>query len=141
MGFIPLNFDEVQENKPVGAGLHAMQITGCEISATGADSKKPGTPMFKVSIGFPEEPDTMNLTQYIVLPNEDDDAELIKNKARGLKRFLEMFKVPYDKSGIDIEKIAFDMIGCQAQGETELGEPDKKTGKVYSRLKVPYLRD
>lgn len=140
MPFIPLDMDSVQEAKPVDPGVHTMQITGCEVTETGKDSKKPGTPMFKVSIGFPEEPDTMNLTQYITLPNEDDDAATIKNKARGLKRFLKMFNVPFDSKGIDPEKIAFDMLGCQAQGETELSEPNAE-GKIYSRLKVPYMKD
>ena len=140
MGFIPVNFDEVQEAKPAEPGIHAMQITGCEVTATGPNSNKPGTPMYKINIGFPEEVDAMNLQHYLTLPNEDDDAETLKNKVRGLKRFLEMFNVPYDKSGIDIEKIAFDMVGCQAQGETELSEPDPKSGKIYSRLRVPYLK-
>lgn len=140
MGFIPVDMDSVTEQRPAEPGNHQLQITGCELTATGPDSKHPGTPMFKVSIGFPEEPDTMNLTHYMTLPNEDDDAETLKNKVRGLKRFLEMFSVPYDRSGIDPERIRFDMIGCTAQGVTELSPPDPKTGNVYSRLKVPYLK-
>jgi len=140
MGFIPVNFDDVAEAKPATPGFHTLQITGCEVVKTGPESKKPGTPMYRVSIGLPEEPDTMNLSHYITLPNEDDDAKTLQNKALGLKRFLEMFHVPYDKSGIDVDKIAFDMIGCTAQGETELSEPDPKSGKIYSRLRVPYLK-
>lgn len=139
MTFIPVNFDEAVEATPAAAGRYNLQITTAEVVKTGPNSKVPGSPQFRVGIGFTDEPNTPNVTQFISLPNEQDDPNKAQFKVLMLKRFLTLFNVVYDPSGIDTEKMAMDMVGATAQAEVTLTEPDEN-GNVYNRLVVPRLR-
>lgn len=138
MSVIPVNFDDVQEPQPAPAGRYDLVITGAELAKTGPNSKNPGSPQFKVSIGLPDELNAPNLTQYISLPSEFDDKRSSDYKQLLLKRFLIMFKVPFSNTEIDTEKMAMDMVGCTATGEVQLTDPDDK-GNVYNRLVVPRI--
>lgn len=139
MTFIPVNFDEAIEAQPASAGTYNLQITSAEVAKTGPNSKVPGSPQFRVSIGFPDEANTPNLTQFISLPNEQDDPDKAQFKVLMLKRFLTLFNVPFASDGIDTEKMAMDMVGATARAEVTLTEPDDN-GNVYNRLVVPRLR-
>lgn len=140
MSFIEINLDDVHEPKAAAAGWYPLQITGCEVAKSGPNSKNPGSPQFKVTIGFIDEPDAMNITHYVSLPTGDTSEEGQKSdkfKAILLKRFLYTFNVPYDSRGIDVEALAMQMVGAQAQrAEVSLGEPDPNTGNVYNRLQL-----
>lgn len=138
MTYIPVNFDDAVEAKPAAAGRYNLQITQCEIVKTGEKSKRPGSPQYKVSIGFMDEENTPNITQFISLPHEEDEKKSSDYKVLLLKRFLELFKVPYDRNGIDTEKLAMEMVGCSAFAEVQLSDPDDN-GNVYNRLVVPRL--
>lgn len=140
MTFIPVNFDEAVEPKPAPAGRYNLQITGCDVAQTGPNSKRPGSPQFKVSIAFQDEPNTPNITHYISLPHEEDEASSANFKALLLKRFLVLFNVPFDPTGIDTEKMAMDMVGATANAEVGLSEPDDN-GNVYNRLQVPRVKE
>jgi hypothetical protein len=139
MTFIPVNFDDVQEPKPAPAGNYNLQILKAEVAVTGPNSNRPGSPQFKIQIGFPDEPNTTAMSQYMSLPHEDDDPNKAQYKALLLKRFLTLFNVPFDSTGIDTEKLAMEMIGATAQADVELSEPSD-SGDVYNRLKVPRMR-
>jgi len=138
MTFIPVNFDDAIEPQPVSNGRYNLQIVGCEIAKTGPNSKVPGSPQFKVVIGFADEPNAPNLMQFVSLPNEQDEQKSATFKVLLLKRFLTLFKVPFDPSGIDTEKMSMDMVGCEANAEVTLAEPDDN-GNVYNRLVVPRI--
>ncbi len=138
MTFIPVNFDDAVEPKPVSAGRYNLQITACEVAKTGPNSKVPGSPQFKASIAFADDPNAPNITQYISLPNEHDEPKSSNFKLLLLKRFLTLFKVPYESNGIDVEKMAMDMVGAVASAEVILSEPDDN-GNVYNRLTVPRI--
>lgn len=140
MTFIPCNFDDAVEPQPVSSGRYNLQITGCEVAKTGPNSKVPGSPQFRVSIGFLDEPNAPNITQFISLPNEQDEAKSANFKVLLLKRFLTLFRVPFDASGIDTERMAMDMVGATANAEVQLSEPDDN-GNVYNRLVVPRIRE
>lgn len=140
MTFIPANFDEAVEPKPAPAGKYNLQITGCELAKTGPNSKHPGSPQFKVSIAFKDEPNTPNITHYISLPHEQDEPGSANFKVLLLKRFLVLFNIPFDPAGIDTEKMAMDMVGAEANAEVGLSEPND-SGDVYNRLMVPKIRD
>lgn len=139
MTFIACNFDDAVEPQPASAGRYNLQITGCDVAKTGADSKVPGSPQFKVSIGFQDDPRVPNIMQYISLPNEQDDAAKANFKVLLLKRFLHLFNVKYDPKGIDVEQMAMNMVGSVANVEVQLTEPDPKNGNVYNRIIVPRL--
>lgn len=140
MTFIPVNFDEAIEPQPVGNGKYDLQIVACEVAKTGPNSKVPGSPQFRVNIGIPSEPNAPNITQFISLPNEQDEAKSAQFKVLLLKRFLTLFNIPYASDGIDTEKMAMDMVGATANVEVQLGEPDDN-GNVYNRLVVPRMKN
>lgn len=138
MTFIPANFDEAQEAKPAPAGRYNLQIIKMEEKQTGPNSKRPGSPMLVATIGFPDTPNVPNVTQFVTLPGEFDDNPAYKTLL--LKRFLEAFRIPYDRDGIDTDKICMEAVGCTANLEVSLSEPDAN-GNVYNRINIPRLRD
>ncbi len=140
MTFIPVDFDSAVEAKPAVHGYYNLQITACQEVKTGPNSKKPGSPQFKVNIGFQDAENVPNMTQFISLPNEDDEPDSARFKLLLLKRFLTLFKVGYDKTGIDTEQLAFAMIGSSAKAEVTVSEPDD-SGNIYNRLVIPRLKD
>lgn len=140
MTFIPVNFDDAQEPQPVGAGRYDLQITACEIAKTGPNSKVPGSPQFRVSVAIQGEDNAPNITQFISLPNENDEAKSANFKVLLLKRWLVLFNVPFDSSGIDTERMSMEMVGATANAEVQLSEPDD-SGNVYNRIIVPRIKN
>ena|SRR6478736_9650556 len=138
MTFVPANFDDAQEARPAKPGKYALQITKAEEVLTGPNSKHPGMPQLRVTLGFQNEPNTPDVTQFISLPHEFDENPTFKTLL--LKRFLEHFKIPYDRNGIDTEKVCMEAVGCSAVTEVGLSEPDAN-GNVYNRVVIPRLRD
>lgn len=141
MTFIPVNFDEAVEPKPVPKGRYDLQITECNVVKTGEKSKNPGRDQYKASIAILGHENAPNITQFISLPHEDDERSSANFKALLLKRFLVAFGVRFDSNGIDVEGTAMEMVGCTASNiEVDLSEPDDN-GNVYNRIIVPKLRD
>ncbi len=139
MTYIPVNFDDAVEAKPAQPGRYPLQITKCEVAKTGPNSATPGSPMFKVTIGFEGDANVPNITHFATLPKEDDLPEKARGKALFLKRFLTLFNVPYDRGGIDTEQLAMDMVGCSANVEVTLSEPDEN-GNIYNRINIPRIK-
>lgn len=139
MSFIKVNFDDAQEAKPAPIGRYQLQITHAEETKSGEKSKRPGSPMFKVTLGFPENPNTPNILQFISLPHEDDTADSSNFKVLMLKRFLTHFNVPYDPNGIDTEKLAMEMVGATAETEVTMGE-ENENGDSFNGIRIPKLR-
>lgn len=135
MSFIEINLDDVEEQKPAASGFYPLQITKCDVTETGPNSKKPGSPQYRVSIGFLDNPQYMNLTHYVGIPTDPADSF----KALLFKRFLAVFNIPYDPRGIDIEGLAMQMVGASTpRGEVGITEPSPD-GSVYNRLVTPRL--
>lgn len=138
MSVIPVNLDDIEEQKPAAGGTYSLQIVKCDVTKTGPNSKQPGSPQYKVSIGFQDSPDTPNITHYVSLPNgEEDDGG--KFKALLLKRFLVLFNIPYGNE-IDTDRLAMEMVGAEATADVQQTEPDD-SGNVYNRLVIPRLRN
>lgn len=140
MSFIGINFDDAQEAKPAAAGMYNLQITDAKEGQTGPNSKVPGSPQLIFSLGFTDEPNVPNITQWISLPNSEDDQKSANWKALQLKRFLVHFGIPFDSNGIDTERVCMEAVGSMAQTEVKLSEPDDN-GNVYNRVVIPRLRD
>lgn len=134
--FIPISFDDVVEASVVANGMYDLRITECQLTKTGEKSKNPGSPMYRVSIGFEDlSLNAQNISHFIMIPC---GGEYHKLQALNLKRFLEAFNVPYDRNGLNLEQVAMEMQGCTARLEVQLTEPDAN-GNVYNRLIVPRL--
>lgn len=139
MAYINVNLDDAAESQPAAQGSYNLQITDAVEMATGPNSKSPGSPMLRVSLGFVDEVNTPNISQFIMLPKEDDEPDALQMKMLNLRRFLTLFAIPYDSAGIDTEKLCLEMPGHAANCEVTLSEPDAN-GNVYNRLKVPRIR-
>jgi hypothetical protein len=140
MTFIPVNFDDAIEPQAAPGGRYQLQITECKVVQTGPNSKRPGSPQFRVSIGFPENHEYQNFSQFISLPHEDDTRDSANFKVLLLKRFCALFNVPLNGQGIDTEQLAMEMVGATANAEVGMGEPNDN-GDVFNNLKVPKLRN
>jgi hypothetical protein len=139
MPFIPVNLDETVEQKPVAKGNYELMITGSKLTETGENSKHPGAPMFKVTLGFTDpEISAPVISHYVTLPYEGD--ENANFKLLMLKRFLVAFKIPYSSEGIDPEALATEMIGCTATLPVGLSEPNDN-GDIYNNIQIPRIRD
>ncbi len=139
MTFIPVNFDEAVEAQPAPAGRYELQILKAQLTESGPNSKNPGSPQFRVTLGFANGGNYPNITQFISLPTANDEPDKANYKALMLKRFLVAFNVPFDSNGIDSERVSMDMIGAVASLEVSLSDPDDN-GNVYNRIQVPRLR-
>ena len=139
MTFIPVNVDDVVEPQAAPAGQYALQITEAKLAKTGAQSKVPGSPQFRISLGFTEYDDYQNITHFLPLPNEEDDANATRFKVLLLKRFCAHFGIPLSGSGIDTEQLALEMIGAEAMTEVLMDEPNDN-GDVFNSIRVPKLR-
>lgn len=134
MSFINVNLDDVQEQKPAATGIYPLQIVKCDVAKTGDNSKTPGAPQFKVSLGFTDNPDTPNILHYVPVPQSADDSF----KALLLKRFLTHFNVSVGNDGFDLEQVAMELVGAVANCEVGLTEPNSN-GDVYNNIKIPKL--
>lgn len=137
MTFIPMNLDEAVETQPVARGNYLCQITGAKVGESGENSKHPGSPLIKVTIGLPDEPNASVIQHYLSLPFEGD--ENAKFKTLMVKRFAVAFNVPLGDGGIDPEDFAREMIGQTATLEVTQREPNDN-GDIFNEVKIPRLR-
>lgn len=140
MSFINVNFDDAVESKPAASGVYNLQIVEAKEVQTGPNSKHPGSPQLRITLGFTDEPNTPNITHFVSLPHEQDEQKSALYKALLLKRFLVHFNIPFDNTGIDTERVCMEAVGASANTEVRLDEPDAN-GNVYNRLVIPRLRN
>lgn len=137
--YIAMNIDDAQEQKAAPKGSYELQITGAQVTETGPNSKHPGAPMIKVTLGFTDlEVNAPAITHFLTLPYEGDENGAFKLLM--LKRFLVAFGIPYGSEGIDVEAIAFEAVGKTATIEVTLTGPNEN-GDVFNRITVPRLSD
>lgn len=140
MTYIAANFDDVQEQGPAPIGQYELQITGCTLTETGENSKHPGAPMYKCTLGFTDlELNAPVITHYITLPYEGD--ENASFKLLMLKRFLHHFNVPEKsyKDGFDAETLAMELVGQAAVTDVGLTEPRPDTGATFNNIRIPRI--
>jgi hypothetical protein len=141
MPFIPVNLDEAQEAQAAPMGRYNLQITSCEDSVSGPNSKNPGSPLLKVTLGFVDNPEYKNFMTFFSFPSENDEPRSAQFKMLNLRRFLELFNVPYNSNGIDTEKLAMDLNGATANCEVKIGAPNpNRDNEVNNELVLPKLR-
>ncbi len=142
MSLIPLNLNEVQEPKPVPTGRYDLQITACEETKT----RVKGLPQFHISIAIEGHDDAPSIQHYMGIPSEVDESSALQFKGLLMKRFLTLFKVPFNAESIDTEALAMEMVGCKANAEVGIDKEkdsdgnEKPDGNVYNRLIVPKMR-
>ena len=136
MSLIPMNFDEVVELKPATPGRYDLTISACEKTV----AREAQTPQYKVSVEMAGQDGAPNITHFVSIPSEKDDADKAKFKALLLKRWCSLFGIPLT-NGMDDEALGMSMVGARASSvEVTLSEPDKNSGAVYNRINVPKLK-
>lgn len=140
MSFIQVNLGEdVIERKNVPAGDYSLVIT--DISEKPAQS---GSAMLTVVHGIEGEIDAQAVKHWITLPTEGDDAETVRNKSLGLKRYLVNAGIDFDAEGFNTDELlghsfsgalGVDMIDTDRDGNP-IDKPYEK-----NTLIVPFLQD
>lgn len=141
MSYISLNLNDVKEAVAAPKAEYELQITAAQATQTGQNSKHPGTPMIKFTLGFTDpELDSPSFNHYMVFPYEGQ-TEYLNLTLLGIKRFLVHFQIPYSDDGLDTETIAFEAIGKTAICAVEQQEPNDN-GEIYNKLGyLPKLRE
>lgn len=137
--YINVNVNSAQEVRPAPKGRYELQITGATAGVTGPNSKNPGCPTLKVSLGFTDlDLNAGNITHFITLPNENDEVGAAKFKTLLLARFLSAFSINVDNEGFDVDELAMEMQGHVGSIEVGLTEPNDN-GDIYNTLVLPKL--
>lgn len=141
MSYISLNLNDVKEPVAAPKAEYELQITAAQATVTGQNSKHPGTPMIKFTLGFTDpEVDSPPFSYFMVFPYEGQ-TEYLNLTMLGIKRFLVHFQIPFGEEGLDTETIAFESIGKVAVCAVDLQAPNEN-GEVYNKLGyLPKLRE
>jgi len=135
--FLDLNLDDVTEPRPVPKGQYELQITEAKIMESGPNSKHPGTPMIKVTLGFTDlELNAPSFNHFIVFPYDGQENDYYTRL--NIKRFVQQFGCPFNGN---LEEWSFDMTGKVAMCNVGLTEPREDNGAVYNQLILDRLTD
>lgn len=141
MTYIALNVNDAEEQRPAPKGKYELQITGVVVGQTGEQSKNPGCPTYKVSLGFTDlSLNAPNISHWVTLFNENDSAESTAFKKLLFKRFLSAFNVYVSDEGFDVDQLAMELVGQTANLEVGLSPPNDN-GDVYNNVVFPKLKE
>lgn len=131
MGFIPVDVTGTSEPKAVPNGRYDLSIS----SAEEALSKEKKKPMVVVYINIEGHPEAPNIRHNVSLPTPEDEPKAKEFKMLLLKRFLTLFKIPYDANGFNVD----DFVGARADHvELKLTDVDEK-GNQYNEMMLPRM--
>ena len=128
MSFINLGKDinEVKEPETVPEGMYDLTIEKVMDAKTDDDGNLKG---INIIIDIAGELDAKAVFHHLSLPVEGDDDTKVDFKLRFIKKFLETFKIPFDKKGFDQANFP----GATAKCKLVLDEYD---GQVSNKLKL-----
>ncbi len=112
---LPSDFMDVEEAKPVPAGLYTVRITDVE-EGKGKDS---GLAMLIVTMDIPDQPKAAGIVTYIQIPGQEG----LKNPewtALNMKRFLTTFGIDFESGSFSTDSIP----GQQAEVKLKLEHDD-----------------
>lgn len=139
MPFIQMPIADAVEQDLVPEGEYDLQITDVEEK----DSKN-GVPMLQCTIQVMNPPATVKepapIWHYITLPDSDDDAKKAAFKLRMLRRFLEVFSIPFEDNGFNSE----DLNGAQGRclvAQQEIMRDERPTGEYSHTLRLPKFKN
>ena len=101
MAFIEVAISEAVAKEAMPEGSYNLVIT----DAQPYHNDNSGKDSIQCSIGFEDHVEASNITHFIALPHESDDAEKRNNKLLGLRKFLEKFSVAFEETGFNVEDL------------------------------------
>lgn len=126
MGFIP-DLSDVKEAAAVSAGRYDTVIE----SAVAGPNKAGDGENILAMIGIEGNDEAATVRHYIPIPQESDPKDKMLNKARALKRFCAVYKIPELSNS---EELAASMVGARANVELTVEEFE---GNQNNKLKLP----
>ncbi len=137
MPFIEADLNQDYEDKAVPEGRYDLRVTAAEEMV----SKNSGADMVRCIVEIVGENGSAPIFHYIVFPigkksaaergvDEDDDNK-VRNKMRGITRFLHAFDISFEKKGFNTE----DLIGATASDVPVT--QDEYEGNVSNSMKLP----
>ena len=106
MAFIEVPLGNTAIPEAVPEGPYPLRITDAqEYQKEGSPSKS-----IQVIIEVLDHPGAANVFHYCALPSEGDEEKKANNKMVMLLRFLDLFGIPYDDGGFNVE----DFFGAEA---------------------------
>lgn len=127
MPFISASLKDAHEDKPVPEGNYDLTIKTRTLKKS-----RSGKDMILCIIGVDEHPDAAPIYHNIML---EGDPEWQHLRLRDLRRFLEVFNIPYDDNGFNDD----DLEGAQGNCLVKLGTDDKEN--EVNQLALPKFKD
>lgn len=140
MSFIEVALDEsVKERSAVPEARYPLVVLDFSDKESGK-----GSAMLTIVHEIEGEPDAAPVKHWITLPTKGDDADTIRMKQLGMKRYLTMAGIPFEENGFDTDDLigaSFDAdLSCDLIEEDKDGNPIDRPYEV-NRIAVPFLQD
>jgi|SRR5712664_132990 len=135
MPFISAPVADAREDELVPEAQYDLTIE----SADEQDSKK-GKPQIMCMITVDNPPSTVSspapIFHYISLPHPDDEPKASRFKLRMIRRFLEVFNIPFEDNGFDSDDLQGAKGSCLV-AQQEIMRDEKPTGEYSHTLRLP----
>lgn len=123
---LPMNIDDVQEDKPVPEGEYTLVITDVKEKNNEDGSLK----NLLVICEIQGHDGAANVLHNISMPQPADDAEKVTNKMKFIKRFISLFNIKTDGGKLNLQNFP----GAKAKAMLTLEEYQ---GNVSNKIKLP----
>lgn len=128
--------EDVQESEVVPESEYDLRVVNVEQTRT----KKDDRDMIKATLTIENPPDEVRfpapIMEYFVLPNAEDDENIVRLFSLSLKRMMTCFNIPFEADGFDIDDWLDAKGSCLVVLE-EVGEGRSK--RPVNNLKLPFL--
>ena len=131
MSFIDtgINFEEVVEDQPVPEGEYNLVIEDVKEKMNDDGNLK----NLLVIISIEGHDNAANVLHNISLPLPGDDAEKVSNKAKFIKRFLQLFSIPTKGGQLDLTQFS----GKRAKAFLT---QEEYQGTISNKIKLPPIK-
>lgn len=131
MSFIDtgINFDDVREDQPVPEGEYDLVIADVKEKNNDSGNLK----NLLVIIEIVGHDGAANVLHNISIPQPEDDAEKVSNKAKFIKRFLQLFNIPFQGGSLNLT----DFPGKRAKAFLT---QEEYQGTISNKIKLPPIK-
>lgn len=130
----------IKEPVPAPEGQYEVEVVQAEVVPTKKDQKPMLRLMMKITDEVPEvDGPTALISEYAVLPHDDDDKEMFGRRSLTIRRICEALGHNWREAAPETSEQAATMIGKSARVEVRL-EHDDQYGD-QNRIRWPRLSD
>ena len=139
MAFINSAIKDAREQQVVPEAEYDLRIQQAEIKDSKSKADRQNVEVM-VLIESAEYPNAAPIFHYLSIVHDDDDQKTKDFKLRMQRRFLELFKIPFEDNGFDTD----DFAGCTATclvAQDEVKKDNKPTGEFANVLRLPKFQN